>query len=98
MRADPPDQDYLHQRSALYERENYNGGLAGFFMSRSHKWCEQDFGTSCHFSRVLEVGAGTGVHLKYVRHSFDEYIVTDIDPLMLQRAVGQSTHRGQVLI
>lgn len=31
-----------------------------------------------HFNKVLEVGAGEGEHLRFVRHTYDEYWVTDI--------------------
>ena len=31
-----------------------------------------------HFSRTLEVGANKGEHLKHVRHTYDEYILSDI--------------------
>jgi ubiquinone/menaquinone biosynthesis C-methylase UbiE len=31
-----------------------------------------------HFSRTLEVGANKGEHLRHVRHTYDEYILSDI--------------------
>ena len=34
---------------------------------------------------MLEVGAGTGMHIKYVRHSFDEYLLTDLNPPLMDK-------------
>ena len=64
MRTDPSYEDYLAQWSALYEGKNYDEGLAGYFLAKSHQWCESAFGPDRHFGRVLEVGAGTGISAK----------------------------------
>jgi len=55
-------------------------------MRSSHKLVEKPYGGQSHFSRVLEVGAGTGEHVHFVRHSFDEYTLTDLDPKTLDVA------------
>src|SRR6187551_2585495 len=88
MRPDPSHEQYLRQWAQLYERLNYDQGLAGYFLGKSHVWCERAFGPETHFGKVLEVGAGTGVHLSQVRHGFDEYIMTDLNPPMLAEASG----------
>jgi phosphatidylethanolamine/phosphatidyl-N-methylethanolamine N-methyltransferase len=49
-----------------YERANYGSGLSGRVMRRSHELVEVAFGEELHFPRVLEVGAGSGVHIRYV--------------------------------
>lgn len=92
MKADPSHQEYVRRWSELYEDLNYNAGLAGFFLKRSHAWCERRFSESDYFPRVVEVGAGSGIHLDYVRHRFDEYVMTDLNPPMLDRI--ESTGRG----
>jgi phosphatidylethanolamine/phosphatidyl-N-methylethanolamine N-methyltransferase len=91
MRPDPSHDEYLRQWSQLYEKLNYDEGLAGYFLDKSHAWCERAFGPDRHFSRVLEVGAGTGVHLAHVRHGFDQYLVTDLNPPMLASAEGRGS-------
>lgn len=96
MRHDPDHADYLAKWTKAYEGKNYDEGLAGFFLSRSHQWCEQDFTQENHFSRTLEVGAGTGVHLRYVRHTFDEYVMTDLNPPMLEQAAKHAS--GRVIV
>jgi phosphatidylethanolamine/phosphatidyl-N-methylethanolamine N-methyltransferase len=85
MRDDPPliwDGEY----SGKYEQANYGRSLAGFVMRKSHPLVERHFGSGVHFSRVLEVGAGSGIHLRYVQHSFDEYWLTDSSTSMLVKA------------
>src|SRR5687767_695328 len=94
MRPDPDYQDYLGKWSALYEGKNYDEGLAGYFLTKSHAWCEAAFDQHKHFPRVLEVGAGTGVHIDHVRHGFDEYVMTDLNAPMLDLAAKRLA-RGQ---
>jgi ubiquinone/menaquinone biosynthesis C-methylase UbiE len=51
-----------------------------------HKLVEKAYDDQTHFGRVLEVGAGTGEHLPFVRHRFDEYTLSDLDPKTLEVA------------
>lgn len=97
MRQDPDYNTYLTRWAALYEGKNYDEGLAGYYLGKSHEWCERAFGPAQHFSRVLEVGAGTGVHLRYVRHGFDEYVMTDLNvPFLESAALKVSSNRKVV--
>lgn len=86
MKPDPNYESYLKQWAALYEGKNYDEGLAGYYLGKSHEWCERAFGPEQQFPRVLEVGAGTGVHLRYIRHSFQEYVMTDLNAPFLDSA------------
>jgi ubiquinone/menaquinone biosynthesis C-methylase UbiE len=52
-------------------------------MRRSHELVEQAFGPDVVFERVLEVGAGSGVHIRSVKHAFNEYFLTDFSTDML---------------
>ena len=70
----------------IYDESNYAEGLQGFVMRSGHRFSERRFGPAHRFERVLEVGAGTGAHFPYVRHSFREYHVTDLDPEALDVA------------
>jgi phosphatidylethanolamine/phosphatidyl-N-methylethanolamine N-methyltransferase len=90
VRPDPDYNDYLAKWTKAYEGKNYDDGLAGYFLSKSHEWCERPFPESRHFPRTLEVGAGTGIHLRYVRHGFDEYVMTDLNPPMLAQAANRA--------
>jgi phosphatidylethanolamine/phosphatidyl-N-methylethanolamine N-methyltransferase len=59
-----------------YERLFVTGrnGLASRIM---HRLLERQL-DNFHFSRTLEIGANKGEHLRHVKHSFNEYILTDI--------------------
>lgn len=82
MKDDPPEiwtGDYAEK----YEGANYGAGLAGYVMRRSHELVEYPFGKDVEFGKVLEVGAGSGVHIRSVRHQFEEYVLTDFSTDML---------------
>lgn len=78
--------DYREKFSEVYDESNYLSPLQSSVMRASHKLVEKAFDNKAHFSRVLEVGAGTGEHLRFVRHCFDEYRLTDLDPKTLEVA------------
>lgn len=88
INEDPSFDHYLKQWSSMYKSANYDAGLTGYFLGKSHAWCEKNFLKSDFFSKVLEVGAGTGEHIKHVNHGFDEYWMTDLNPPMLDRIPG----------
>jgi len=67
-----------------YDKLNYGTSLSGFFMSQSHKALEKHLNPLDHFAKVLEVGAGSSQHFKYVKHTYDEYHITDLNEEMLQ--------------
>ena len=41
---------------------------------------------------MLEIGAGTGEHLGFVRHGFDQYVLSDMDAAILEVAKGKLDH------
>lgn len=56
----------------------YYSGMVGKLYKFVHNRMEKDFGKDKYFSRVLELGAGDGQHFQFVRHNFDQYLMTDI--------------------
>ncbi|HEY9825707.1 MAG TPA: class I SAM-dependent methyltransferase [Stenomitos sp.] len=78
--------EYREKFSEVYDESNYSSPLQSSVMRASHKLVEKAYDKKVHFGRVLEVGAGTGAHLPFVRHSFDEYTLTDLDPKTLEVA------------
>lgn len=48
-----------------------------------HRAMERDFDESARFSRVLEVGGNRGEHIPFVRHAYDEYVLSDLYPPQL---------------
>ena len=43
-----------------------------------HGAMERPYGPGSRFDRVLEVGGNRGEHVPYVRHAYDEYVLTDL--------------------
>ena len=79
-----PAPDYRY--SETYDETYYTRSLQGFVFARGHAALERRHGPSETFARVVEVGAGTGQHIRHVRHQFDEYVVTDNNPAVLEVA------------
>jgi len=98
MRPDPDYDRYLRLWSDLYAEKNYDDGLAGYFLTKSHEWSEKYFGASEKFDQVLEVGAGTGEHIKAVRHAFDRYVISDLNTSFLEKIDMPHDIKGEVLI
>ena len=69
-----------------YDSLNSSKTLSSYFLSRSHKIMEEVIGSNKHFSKILEVGAGTGEHFQFVRHSYNRYYLTDQSEAMLATA------------
>lgn len=78
--------DYRARFADVYDESNYASPLQSAVMRASHRLTERRFQERDYFARVLEIGAGTGEHLGYVRHTFDQYVLTDLDGKMLEVA------------
>ena len=68
--------------SLKYSNHAYTG-LMGFFMKKCHIQLE-NFKFPENISKVLEIGAGTEPHYKYIKHTYEEYHIietsNDINP------------------
>lgn len=92
--------DYRKQFSEVYDASNYASPLQSFVMRVSHKLVERPFDENTRFGKVIEIGAGTGEHLPFVRHNFDQYVMTDLDPATLniaKRKLSARSMAGEVL-
>lgn len=49
-----------------------------WFVAKSHRALERGLGRLPLKAKVLEVGGNLGEHLQFVKHSYEEYLVTDI--------------------
>lgn len=89
IKNDPDFEQYIKKWACIYEEKNYNKGLIGTFLNKSHGIAERSFNNDVYFNKVLEVGAGTGKHFKYINHKYDEYWITDLNPEFLSIAKSQ---------
>ena len=64
-------------------KEVYGSGCLGWMSKRVHKSLEHSHKESDSFGVVLELGAGHGQHLPFVRHGYDTYLETDINQEIL---------------
>lgn len=83
------DQEWLDYRirfSSVYDKANYESFLQSKVMRASHRLLEKQFTKKNHFSRILEIGAGTGEHFNFVNHDFDKYVLSDVDMKTLEVA------------
>jgi ubiquinone/menaquinone biosynthesis C-methylase UbiE len=85
-KEDPAWTEWRNSFSDLYDASNYEDPLQSRVMRASHRLVEKPFAEDVRFERVLEVGAGTGEHLPFVRHGYGEYILSDMDPKTLDVA------------
>jgi phosphatidylethanolamine/phosphatidyl-N-methylethanolamine N-methyltransferase len=83
-RDDPPAGQSAHDLLTWWYEEHYattaataDGSVFERYLRRS---MEAPYGSADHFARVLEVGGNRGEHVPYVRHRFDEYVLTDVRP------------------
>lgn len=78
--------DWRAKFADIYDESNYASASQSKLMALSHRTAEKRFHKNDHFANVLEIGAGTGEHLSYVRHSFDQYVLSDFDAKTLDVA------------
>lgn len=83
---DPAWLDYRARFADVYDQSNYASPAQSAVMRASHRLTEKPFRQGDHFSAVLEIGAGTGEHLGFVRHGFDRYVLSDADAKTLEIA------------
>jgi ubiquinone/menaquinone biosynthesis C-methylase UbiE len=72
--------DWYHGRtnSGIGYEEFYYSGLIGAVSKVMHRCIELDFKENDDFPITLELGAGHNQHFKFVKHSYDVYIASDL--------------------
>jgi phosphatidylethanolamine/phosphatidyl-N-methylethanolamine N-methyltransferase len=90
--------EYRETFADVYDDSNYASPLQASVMRASHRLAERAFGGTDRFDQVLEIGAGTGEHLAFVRHQFNRYLLTDHDPGTIEVAKRKlaGVHAGKV--
>lgn len=73
----------MDQNLQKYYSECYsdvtNSGMSGRVQRLFHMGLEKPFGAHLDFQNILEVGASNAEHLRYVKHSFRQYTMVDIN-------------------
>jgi phosphatidylethanolamine/phosphatidyl-N-methylethanolamine N-methyltransferase len=98
MRDDSSLSLYDAEFAKEYAHANYGRNIVGYVMASGHRLVEGPYGSNIKFARVLEVGAGSGIHVEYIRHAFDEYWMTDASIEMLKVAEKDSTRNILVAV
>jgi phosphatidylethanolamine/phosphatidyl-N-methylethanolamine N-methyltransferase len=86
--------DYRARFADVYDESNYSSPLQSFVMHASHKLLEKKFNGQDSFDKVIEIGSGTGEHLPFVCHNFEQYVLTDLDSKTLD--VAKSKFSGKL--
>ena len=71
----------ITSHSEIYSRvyrDVLNSGAIGVVNMIFHRAMESEFKGNQTFERVLEVGAGDGIHRKFVKHNYTQYWQSDI--------------------
>jgi SAM-dependent methyltransferase len=94
LKEDPMWLKWMERHGEIHAAVPYDSqSLVTHVNDQGHVLLEKAFDATRRFERVLEVGAGTGYHLNFVRHGFGEYIVSDIDAELLEQA--RKTYGGR---
>lgn len=83
--------------STTYDTTMYKSSFTSRPMSAGHARLEKQFSEDTYFENVLEVGAGTGEHLKHVKHKFGQYILSDTDQKILDIAKKKHQYRENII-
>ena len=74
--------DEFKKLDVKYNTHLYTG-LLGFAMRYCHRQLEK-FNKKEKYSKVLEIGAGSELHLNYLKHDYDEYFVAEVSDYALE--------------
>lgn len=90
--------EYRQKFADIYDQSNYSNSAQSFAMHASHRVAEKAFGNQIFFNKVLDIGAGTGEHLAFVRHGFGSYTLADNDQKALDVAQKKLSgiHQGKL--
>lgn len=73
-----PKGEFLRRWYVEQYSQNAYGSTSGLIQNWMHRSLERGYTSDTFFNRCLELGGNTGEHVPYVRHSFSEYLLTDI--------------------
>jgi len=78
--------DFSQYYASDYDDKIYKKrGLINYCMDKSHIMLEAPFTDKDFFDKVLEIGSGLGVHLKYINHRYNTYTMADLDDMVIKK-------------
>lgn len=84
----PEDSDWINWTNMMpniYDENNDKQSFVSRIMGLGHSYLENSLPKG-NYSECIEIGAGTGIHLKYIKHKFKNYLCTDSNPRMIEIA------------
>jgi len=88
-------EQYQAMEAEIYDEVYYRGNtLVSYVNNAGHRLAEALVPSAHSFAKVLEVGAGTGVHFEFVKHRFGSYYLTDISEDRLR--IARARHGGRL--
>ena len=78
--------DFNNYYGDQYSKNHYTG-LLGAFTNNYHLRLEKEHNQIVRFESVLEIGGGTGEHLRYVKHDFEKYTIVDVSEIAEENLV-----------
>ncbi|WP_455372058.1 class I SAM-dependent methyltransferase [Limibacillus halophilus] len=91
------DQEWLDWQARFhetYDEENYAPTLQSRVMNAGHAFLERSLREGPERPRILEVGTGTGAHLAFVDPGYATYLMTDLNPAVLEVAKAKAERLG----
>ena len=73
----------IFKNLTLKYNDHAYSGLMGFFMKHCHKQLEK-YNFPKNISKVLEIGAGSAPHYKFITHPYDEYHIVETSGTVIQ--------------
>jgi len=94
VKEDPMWLSWQEAAENIFEKTYYSTNpLVAYVNNSGHRIAENGISIDAYYSRVLEIGAGTGYHLGFVRHRYDKYIMSDINEKMIRIAEAKYINR-----
>jgi phosphatidylethanolamine/phosphatidyl-N-methylethanolamine N-methyltransferase len=88
-----PNNDYYLNN---YEKM-MKSGITNFIFKLHHKMIESQF-TNRHFHNILEIASYDDSHLKYIKCNYDNYILSDINPIVMKNIDNMRNEKIKTLV
>ena len=90
--------EWQNRAPKIYDSIYYDGNpLVSKINLAGHKLLEKKFNDNIFFEKVIEVGAGTGAHLDFVKHTYNSYYVTDLSEDLLKLGIKKNIDSPKII-